>query len=95
MDNHGSNLSGLGDFTTGNRVITISVIAVGIGVVSAYVALALLKLNAVVGVQGRLNGDGNLKTMGISCAICHSTVDDAFMPGIGHRPGSRVSVASG
>jgi mono/diheme cytochrome c family protein len=47
--------------------------------------LALLKLNAVVGVQGQFNRDGSLKTMGVSCALCHSTVDDAFMPGIGHR----------
>jgi chloride channel protein, CIC family len=44
MDNHGSDLSGLGDFTTGYRVITIGAIAIGIGVVSAYVALVLLKL---------------------------------------------------
>jgi hypothetical protein len=47
--------------------------------------LALLKLNAVVGVQGQFNQDGSLKTMGVSCALCHSTVDDAFMPGIGRR----------
>src|SRR5947208_16906166 len=44
MDNRENDLSGLGDFTTGTRVITIGVIAVGIGIVSAYVALALLKL---------------------------------------------------
>jgi hypothetical protein len=47
--------------------------------------LALLKLNAVIGVVGRFNQDGSLKSMGLSCAVCHSTVDDAFMPGIGHR----------
>ena len=47
--------------------------------------LALLKLNAVVGVKGHFNQDGSLKTMGISCAFCHSTVDDAFAPGIGRR----------
>jgi hypothetical protein len=47
--------------------------------------LALLKLNAVVGVKGHFNPDGSLKTMGISCAFCHSTVDDAFAPGIGRR----------
>src|SRR4030095_4956795 len=29
--------------------------------------------------------DGSLKSMGLSCAVCHSTVDDAFAPGIGHR----------
>jgi hypothetical protein len=47
--------------------------------------LALIKLNAVLGVQGEFNQDGSMKTMGISCALCHSTVDDAFAPGIGRR----------
>jgi len=47
--------------------------------------LALLKINAVVGVTGFFNNDGSLKTIGLQCAVCHSTVDDAFSPGIGHR----------
>jgi hypothetical protein len=47
--------------------------------------LALLKLNAVLGVTGFFNADGTLKTIGIQCALCHSTVDNAFAPGIGHR----------
>jgi hypothetical protein len=47
--------------------------------------LALLKLNAVVGVTGLFNPDGSLQSLGIQCALCHSTVDDAFAPGIGHR----------
>src|SRR2546425_3807381 len=47
--------------------------------------LALLKLNAVVGVTGRFNADGTLQSMGVQCAFCHSTVDDALGPGIGHR----------
>ncbi len=47
--------------------------------------LALLKLNAVVGVQGFFNRDGTLRSVGITCALCHSTVDDALAPGIGHR----------
>ena len=47
--------------------------------------LALLKLNAVVGVTGFFNNDGSLRSMGIQCAFCHSTVDDSFAPGIGHR----------
>src|SRR5512146_1204943 len=49
------------------------------------VTLALLKLNAVVGVTGYFNPDGSLSSMGIQCALCHSTVDDSFAPGIGHR----------
>jgi hypothetical protein len=47
--------------------------------------LTLLKLNAVVGVQGTLNGDGSLRSVGLTCAVCHSTVDDSFAPGIGRR----------
>jgi hypothetical protein len=49
------------------------------------VTLALLKLNAVVGVTGHSNLDGSLKSVGIQCALCHSTVDNALAPGIGHR----------
>lgn len=49
------------------------------------VTLALLKLNAVVGVTGFFNSNGSLSSMGIQCALCHSTVDDSFAPGIGHR----------
>jgi len=47
--------------------------------------LALLKLNAVVGVKGFFNPDGGLRSVGISCAVCHSTVDDSLAPGIGKR----------
>ena len=49
------------------------------------VTLALMKLNAVVGITGFFNSDGTLKSIGIQCALCHSTVDNAFAPGIGHR----------
>jgi hypothetical protein len=48
--------------------------------------LALLKLNAVVGVKGKFTKNGKqLSSMGITCAFCHSTVDDSFAPGIGKR----------
>jgi len=48
--------------------------------------LALLKAGAVIGVTGFFEKDGKrLKSVGIQCALCHSTVDDAFRPGIGHR----------
>jgi hypothetical protein len=49
------------------------------------VTLALLQLNAVVGVQGFFHDDGSLSSIGITCAFCHSTVDDSFAPGIGRR----------
>jgi hypothetical protein len=47
--------------------------------------LALLKLNAVVGVTGVFDAQGKIKSMGIQCAFCHSTVNDSFAPGIGQR----------
>jgi len=47
--------------------------------------LALLKLNAVVGVTGLFDNAGRIRSMGITCAFCHSTVDDSFAPGIGKR----------
>lgn len=47
--------------------------------------IALLELNAVVGVKGTFNDDGEMTEVGITCAVCHSTVDDSFAPGIGKR----------
>lgn len=47
--------------------------------------LALLRLNAVLGVVGTFREDGSLRAIGLTCAVCHSTVDNAFAPGIGHR----------
>lgn len=51
----------------------------------AATTIALLKLKAVVGVIGFTNADGSVKSIGITCAFCHSTVDDSFAPGIGRR----------
>jgi len=47
--------------------------------------LTLLEMDAVVGVQGFFNPDGTLRSIGITCALCHSTVNDSFAPGIGQR----------
>ena len=47
--------------------------------------LALLQLGSVVGVTGFFDSGGSLVSMGIQCALCHSSVDDSFAPGIGHR----------
>ena len=49
------------------------------------VTLALLKLNSVLGITGFFNPEGGLKSVGIQCALCHSTVDNALAQGIGHR----------
>ncbi|HEY4110179.1 hypothetical protein [Puia sp.] len=47
--------------------------------------LALLKLGAVVGVKGTFSSAGKLQAIGVTCAICHSTVDNSFSAGIGNR----------
>ncbi len=50
--------------------------------------VALLKLNAVVGLQGKvetINGKDTLTQVGVTCALCHSTVDNSYAPGIGKR----------
>ena len=47
--------------------------------------LALLKLNAVVGLTGKFDGAGRIQSIGVQCALCHSNVDNSFAPGIGRR----------
>jgi mono/diheme cytochrome c family protein len=59
-----------------------------ISLTSPATTIALLKLNAVVGLKGTVqsvNGQDTLVAVGTTCAICHSTVDDSFAPGIGRR----------
>jgi cytochrome c5 len=45
----------------------------------------LLRENAVVGIRATVDKNGHITRLGITCALCHSTVDNAFSPGIGHR----------
>jgi hypothetical protein len=47
--------------------------------------LSLIKLKSVLGVVGTFDASGRMTKVGLTCAVCHSTVDDAFAPGIGHR----------
>lgn len=47
-------------------------------------SVALLKQNAVVGLRGTFRGE-QLTSVGITCALCHSTVDNSLTFGIGHR----------
>jgi hypothetical protein len=46
--------------------------------------LGLLRANAVIGLNGFFDGN-TLKSVGLTCALCHSMVDDSLMPGFGHR----------
>lgn len=56
---------------------------------STATTVALLKLDAVVGLKGTVvtdaNGQDTLIAVGVTCALCHSTVDDSTAPGVGHR----------
>jgi cytochrome c553 len=47
--------------------------------------VTLLKLGAVVGVVGEVDANNKLTRVGITCALCHSTVDNSFTTGIGSR----------
>ncbi|HJP84728.1 MAG TPA: hypothetical protein VJ852_01950 [Gemmatimonadaceae bacterium] len=47
--------------------------------------VTLLKLGAVVGVKATVDANNNITRFGITCALCHSTVDDRIAPGIGSR----------
>ena len=49
------------------------------------VTVELLRLNAVVGVKGTVDDLGQLTSVGVTCALCHSSVDNSFAPSIGRR----------
>ena len=49
------------------------------------VTMALLDANAVVGLTATRNSQGGLASVGIQCALCHSTVDNEVATGIGRR----------
>lgn len=52
---------------------------------SAATTVALLKLNAIVGLQATVDANNHITKLGVTCALCHSTVDDSVQAGIGHR----------
>jgi mono/diheme cytochrome c family protein len=47
--------------------------------------VALLKMNAVVGLKATVDANNHITRLGVTCALCHSTVDNSVMPGIGRR----------
>jgi mono/diheme cytochrome c family protein len=49
------------------------------------VTIELLRLNAVVGVIGKVDNSGQLTRIGITCALCHSAVDNSLTTGVGKR----------
>ena len=63
----------------------IAAISAGQGLDDPATTVALLQLNAVVGVRAKVNDLGQVTSFGITCALCHSTVDDSLTTGVGHR----------
>lgn len=45
----------------------------------------LLRLDAVVGIKAEVGADGRVSHFGVTCALCHSDVDDSVAPGVGFR----------
>ena len=66
------------------RSVTKALEAGQVDLTDPAVTRLLLSLNAVVGVVGTVSGN-QITSIGITCALCHSTVDDSFAPGIGRR----------
>jgi hypothetical protein len=68
--------------------VVAAIVAGQVDLTDPATTLALIQLDAVVGVVGtveRVDGRDRLTRVGITCALCHSTVDDSFAPGIGSR----------
>ena len=56
-----------------------------ISLTSPATTVALLKMNAVIGLQATVDADNHITRLGVTCALCHSNVDNSIMPGIGRR----------
>ena len=67
------------------RIIIAALQAGQVDLTDPAVTVELLRLNAVVGVQGKVDGLGQITSIGITCALCHSSVDDSLTTGIGRR----------
>jgi hypothetical protein len=67
------------------RAVTAALRAGDVDLTNPAVTVELLRLNAVVGVRGQVSETGQLTSVGITCALCHSSVDNSFAPGIGRR----------
>lgn len=76
------------DADTLPQAVKDAIAAGQVDLTSPATTVTLLKLGAVVGLKGTVqtvNGKDSLVSVGITCALCHSTVDNSFAPGIGHR----------
>src|SRR5690606_8547953 len=67
------------------REVQRAILAGEVDLDSPATTLTLLELDSVVGVKGLFDDQRRLASVGIRCALCHSTVDDSVAPGIGQR----------
>jgi mono/diheme cytochrome c family protein len=70
------------------QVLKDGIAAGTVDLTSPATTLALLQLDAVVGLKGQVETENSvlrLRRVGVTCALCHSTVDNSFAPGIGRR----------
>jgi hypothetical protein len=67
------------------RDVIAALVARQVDLTNPAVTIELLRLNAVVGVRGKVNEMGQLTSVGVTCALCHSSVDNSFTTGIGKR----------
>jgi mono/diheme cytochrome c family protein len=65
--------------------VTAAVRAGQVDMTDPAVTRELIRSNAVVGVKGVVDQSGHLERVGVTCALCHSSVDNSFAPGIGKR----------
>ena len=81
----------IGPFKALGLGIKVDVSKINIGTVLTHnpfgtgLTKSLLRSDAVVGLKAEFDDDNHIKRIGITCALCHSTVDNALVPGIGHR----------
>jgi mono/diheme cytochrome c family protein len=76
------------------QAVKDAIVAGKVDLNSPATTVTLLKLNSVVGLHGTVasvNGRDTLVAVGITCALCHSRVDDSFAPGIGRRQDGRAA----
>src|SRR5881409_734115 len=57
----------------------------GADLTSSATTVELLRRDAVLGVEAQVTADRHIKRLGITCALCHSTVDNSVAPGVGRR----------
>jgi hypothetical protein len=67
------------------RGVIVALLAGQVDLTDPAVTIELLRLNAVVGVMGSVDNSGHLTSVGITCALCHSSVDNSLTTGIGRR----------